>query len=99
MAKTGGPPRVSEWKPEDVGAMKALARGDASPDQQRRAINWIINNAAMTYQDTYAPPDSDYYQGRRSVGLQIVKLINMPVDVLNALRGQHGRSSGSEQPK
>jgi hypothetical protein len=99
MAKAEGPPRVADYEIEDVGAIKALARGDASPEQQRRAMNWIINKAAMTYQDTYAPPDSDFFQGRRSVGLQIVKLVNMPVDALNVLRGTHGRSSGSEQPK
>lgn len=63
-----------------ISAVQALARGNASEDQQKRALEWIITGAAMTYQETFVPgePDvSDYLAGRRNVGLQIVKLIHL----------------------
>ncbi len=58
----------------------------------------------MTYQDTFVGGvaggrDSDFNQGRRSVGLQIVKLVNMPVDTVNQMRQTHGRNTGTEQPR
>lgn len=68
------------WDVATAQAVKALARGDATNDQQRRALDWIIKDAASTYDEPFVPgnPDiSDYLCGRRSVGLQIVKLLNI----------------------
>ncbi len=96
-----GPPRVADYETEDVHALKALSRGDASAEQQRRALNWIISRASMGYEDTFVPDpyESAFNQGRRSVALQTVKLINLPVEAVNLLREQHGRRTGPrEQP-
>lgn len=44
------------------------------------ALDWIIHNAAGTYDETFIPGHEDvshYKQGKRSVGLQIVKAINL----------------------
>lgn len=81
--------RPTAIKPPDydvahVYAMKALANGSASPDQQQMAMRWIIEGAAGTYQDTHYPTDRDttFANGRRYVGLRLVTMINMPASVL-----------------
>ena len=66
-------------------AIKAVAAGKASEAQQAAAMQWIITAAARTYDETFVPgqPDlSDYLAGKRNVGLQLVKLINVPIDDL-----------------
>lgn len=75
----------ASYGPEEIAAVKAVAKGNASPGQQQLALRWIIEGAAMTYQETMVPgqPDvSNYLAGRRNVGLQIVKLINLKADQL-----------------
>lgn len=69
----------------DAYAIKAVVNGTATEGQQQRAMQWIIQAAAMTYDETFVPgqPDvSNFLAGRRSVGLQIVKLINIPIDLI-----------------
>lgn len=69
----------------EVAAVKAVAAGNASPEQQKRALNWIIQKAARTYDEPFMPGQHDLtlnLLGRRNVGLQIVKLINVPVKKL-----------------
>jgi len=77
---------ASPWLPPqydiaDASAMQALARGDASPDMQRRALAWIINRAADTYGFPYRPGandrDTNVAPGRQFVGQQIVKLLHV----------------------
>lgn len=66
---------------EDVDAVKAVAAGNASPGQQKRALDWIVHRVAMTYDETFVHGSSDtsaFLAGRRNVGLQVVKLINTP---------------------
>jgi hypothetical protein len=51
-----------------------------SPYEVKRALDWIINYAAQTYDDPFAAGATDvtnYVLGRRSVGLQIVKLMKL----------------------
>jgi hypothetical protein len=67
---------------QDIRAIKALAAGVASEGQQRIALAWIINRAAGTYDLSFRPgPDgsrlTDFAEGKRFVGLQVVRLINM----------------------
>jgi len=75
------------WKPvpyelADVSAIQALVAGTATPEQQRRALDWIIYKAAGTYDFPYRPgPDgarnTDLALGRLFVGQQIVKLTRL----------------------
>lgn len=65
----------------DIYALKALAKGEASEGQQRRVLDWIIQQAAGTYDVSYrssSDRDTAFAEGRRFVGLQIVKLLNLP---------------------
>ena len=69
----------AEFTARDVLALRALATGTASEEQQKRALAWVINSAALTYDLDYRPDSRDhaFASGRRFVGLQIVKLVNM----------------------
>lgn len=72
------------WEPADAYALQALAKGIANEGQQKRALNWIIRSAG-TYDATFYVGQhdaSDFAQGSRHVGLQIVKLLNLPATVI-----------------
>lgn len=66
----------------DVAAMQALASGTANEGQQKRALKWIIEQAAQTYDQSFVPGQADvtaFIEGRRSVGNQIIKLLKRKV--------------------
>lgn len=88
----GAPSRHVNFPPDfdvpDAAALQALARGDCPPHLQKRALDWIITQAATTYDSTYRN-DVDggdrataFAEGRRFVGLQIVKLLNIDTNKL-----------------
>jgi hypothetical protein len=69
----------------DIMAVKGLAAGTASADQQQRAIKWIIENACAAYELSYRPTsdrDTSFAEGRRFVGLQIVKALKLDISKL-----------------
>lgn len=85
------------WKPTDfddaeAAAFQALARGAASADQQKRALDWLVKKCCRTYDLSYRPGaeqgrrDTDFAEGRRSVGLEVVKLINVKIGNLQPRR-------------
>ena len=86
--------RVPEsWMPIPVdefaaGCIQALERGDATEDQQREALKWIVFVACGTYETSYCPGgeegrrDSDHHEGRRFVGLQIIKHMKVALSKL-----------------
>lgn len=68
------------WDLPDASALQALLKGQADEYQQKRALNWILTNACMTYEETFVPREADtsaFLAGRRNVGLQIVKLLKV----------------------
>ena len=76
---------AARYDEADVMAIKALAEGNAGPSQQKRALEWIIHKAARTFDEPFIPGHADVtanMTGRRSVGLQIIKLVNVPVSIL-----------------
>lgn len=69
------------WEPADAWALKALAAGKANESQQRRALSFVIERLAGTYDVSFRPDSAratDFAEGKRFVGLQLVKLLNMP---------------------
>ena len=72
------------WTP----GIQALARGNASMDQQKRALAWIIESAAGTYEMSYRPGagegdrDTVFAEGRRFVGNQVVKMTKLKIGKL-----------------
>lgn len=93
--RRGALPRVFEpagWEPEIAYALKALALGEASEEQQKAALRWIMFNASDYQSFTYRPDDMGgardhaFAEGRKFVGQQIAKLVNMPGHVLARMR-------------
>ncbi len=73
------------WDPADAVALQALSQGTAEKHQQIRALQFIINAVCGTYDMSYRSEkalDTVFAEGKRSVGLQIVKLVNMPREVI-----------------
>jgi len=70
------------WDLPDAKAFQMLAEGQATPEQQTRALKWLIE-ACGTYDEPFRPGGSEgdrdtaYACGKRSIGLQVVKLVNI----------------------
>lgn len=71
-------PQDVAYSVTEIAAMKALFRGEASGEQQKHALTWIIHEACGTYKDEYRtdPRDHARLSGKRSVGLLLVDLVN-----------------------
>jgi hypothetical protein len=87
------PWKPPSFEPADAAALQALARGSATMDQQKRALNWIVHNACATYDLAYRPGagdgerDTSFALGRQFVGQQIVKLLNLKIGLIKAREG------------
>lgn len=94
-------PRDPAWmpvpyKPSHVEAVQALQRGEADAFQQRHALDWIIQQAAGTYEPSFRSDfdggdrETAFAEGRRFVGLQLVKMLAMTGALVAALRSKDG---------
>lgn len=79
------------WKPPkyeaaDTAALQALAKGNATSEQQKRAIDWIVMHACGTYDFSYRPGtndrDTNIALGRQFVGQQIVRQLKLKIGLL-----------------
>lgn len=92
---TDGKKTPAPWKPvpyekPDAASLQALERGEASAEQQKRALKWIIEQAAGTYDMHYWPTherDTNFALGRAFVGQQIVKLLRINLMSFEKERG------------
>jgi hypothetical protein len=78
----------AKYELADLSAVQALANGLADEYQQKRALKWIIENVCGTYQLSYRPTsdrDTAFAEGRRFVGLQIVKALHLSTSTLKEL--------------
>ncbi len=78
-----------KYEDSDAGAIQALARGDASPHQQKDALEFIIGTVSGRTSMSFRPGedgrrDTDFAEGRRFVGDTLVKLMKVKV----TLRGE-----------
>lgn len=98
------PPPVTQ---ELVWSLKGLVGGEADKGQQTMAMQWIIYTLCKTYELPYFPGldgarDGDFAKGKMFCGQQIVKLVNMPLDMVTKLPRLSARSDeddGSIQNK
>jgi hypothetical protein len=91
MSKKEAPISIPLWEDADAYAIQALERGEATPEQQKRAITWIVNEACQTYGFCMTPENdrlSAIFDGRRFAGLQIVKLVKINLSILKENRRQ-----------
>ena len=74
----------AKYELPDVAALQAVMAGEATPDQQQRAMTWIIYTACGTYDLDYRtePRDHAFASGRRFAGLQIVKMLKLNKAIL-----------------
>jgi len=86
-----GPFIPPEYELAEASAFQALERGDADEFQQKRALRWLIERAAGTYEFQYYPSERDtaFALGRAFVGQQVVKLLRLNVGQLRK-RDQDG---------
>jgi hypothetical protein len=76
----------------DAAAIQALAAGEATPDQQRRALAWIVNVGCRTYDLSWRfgdPHSTSFAEGRRFAGMEIVRVMKVNVEQLRK-QGQNG---------
>lgn len=75
------PDRPPEYDDTDIAAMQALILGEATPYQQKRALDWIIVRAALTYDQSFRSDGTGradaFLEGRRFVGNQVIKLTKL----------------------
>ena len=86
-------PQPEPWKPvpydkADCAAIQAVSRGEGTKDQQQRAIEWIIDIACDRDGMSYRPGsegrrDTDFAEGRRFVGNQVVKLQKIKLSIFD----------------
>lgn len=71
---------VPKYVAADITAIQQLEHGEASPEMQKRALAWIVNEVCKTYDLSYRPGDTHettFAEGRRFVGLEIVKMLKL----------------------
>lgn len=72
-----------DWELPDAAAIQALMAGTAEPEQQRRAMDWIITQASALYDMSFRPGGiegqraTDFCEGRRFVGNHILLLARL----------------------
>lgn len=83
------PWKPAPYTPAQAAAIQALLTGAASPQQQKVAIDFIVRDLCRTYDLSYRPGeagrrDTDFAEGRRAVGLQLVLMLNVKIGALGA---------------
>ena len=82
-------PRIDKTSPlyptprsdRDIIAVRAVAKGNASEEQQRRALKFIVESLCATYDEPYRPGlegarETDFALGKAHVGREIVKMVD-----------------------
>lgn len=89
MKERHAPWKLPPFEPEDAAALQALQAGNATMSQQKRALTWIVTQAAAINDWAYRPDserDTHIALGRQFVGQAIVSLLNKPIGALKAQR-------------
>jgi hypothetical protein len=85
----------------DLAAVKALHAGTASPEQQRRALDWIMKSVAGIGEVSFHPGDSHataFREGRRFVGLILANVLAKSMDALRREYGLPARDPQNSAP-
>ena len=65
------------WDLADAAAIRDLLNGEANPEQQKRAMAWIINDLCKTHDMVFRPEgdrDTVFAAAKQFVGQQILAL-------------------------
>jgi hypothetical protein len=76
------------YEAKHVRLIQALANGDATPEMQRDALRWIIEDVSAAYDMPYYDGDRDtaFACGRQYVGKQLVKMTKLIPDRIKPLK-------------
>lgn len=76
------PLEFPEYEVPDIAAIKALKTGTATPDQQLRAINFIMKNMCQIGGLSFDPDSriEAFSEGKRFVGLTLLQILDTPID-------------------
>lgn len=93
MAKppVGAPWAPAKWTDAEAGAIQAMARGDADGPAQQRALKWIVETLCGTYDLSFRADServSAFAEGKRFVGLQIVKMTKLNLAALRKMKNE-----------
>lgn len=81
-------PRLIPFNKDAAYALQAMGREDAIGAQQKFILKWLVEEVCQTYDESFTPDNprvTDYRLGRRSVGLAIVKHLNISLSKLAEL--------------
>lgn len=90
----------AEWDPEDAYAVQAFMHGRADQAQQLRAARFILERICCTYDLSFRPEserETSFAEGKRFVGLQLVKFANLNVAQIRGKQTEQG-DTPKEQP-
>lgn len=79
-----------ETPPHITLALKGLAAGNANDVQQKAALKWVIEKLCRTYDLSYRPGsdrDTVFAEGKRFIGLMLVREINLDPKLLRSNNG------------
>lgn len=97
--RSRGPWIPQAWQLADATAVQALLGGTGDAEQQQRVLRFIIENLCGTYDVSYRPGedgrrDTDFAEGKRWVGLQLIKLSRLSVGELRRLEDAQKQEPG-----
>ncbi len=79
---------VDELTSDEARAIKAMYAGEANPGQQRLALQVIVNKFSRAQDMLFVPGEHDqtaFLNGRGFVGMQILKVIKVPIGKLQTV--------------
>jgi hypothetical protein len=88
--------RIPQPTFDETHALQCLAKGEANSEQQKKAIACIVHKICATHDETFHLDNerlSAWYQGQRSVGLRILK--ELQIDLMKEREKQNVRTSSS----
>lgn len=90
VTKKKAPP-AAPWAPIEwanclpqIHALRAVAAGTATAEQQREFFRWVVEDLCKTYDLSFRPgnpEDTTFAEAKRFIGLQIVKLLKIRLNV------------------
>lgn len=72
-----------EYKLADIASIKALYIGEASPDQQKRGLEFIMKKMANISGSSFDsdPATYGFKEGKRKIGIDLAYILATPIDV------------------
>lgn len=81
------PPHLAvEYDEADIAAVKAVYRGDATPEMQKRCMDWIMKNLCLMGGVVFSDKGNDvsnFMAGRRFPAIILANLIQMNSPIFN----------------